>query len=83
VASNTLEIRARCKTLVQDMGAVVEVSAVPIKWGHHAETPEAQREVEESAATRISEGLKTNRGVLGGARVGSQTMGGGRNAPTS
>src|SRR6202041_1543802 len=53
------------------------------KWVHYAETPEARREVQESEATRISEGLETNLGVLGRAGVGSQTMGGGRNALTS
>jgi len=63
--------------------ALVEVSLIPIKWGHNAETPETRREVQESEATRIAEGLETNLGVLGRARVGSQTMGGGRNALTS
>jgi len=62
---------------------LVEVSLIPIKWGHYAETPEVRREVQEPEATRISEGLETNLGVLGRARVGSQTMGGGRNALTS
>ena len=71
------------QTIVQDMGAVVGVSALRIKWGHHAETPEARREVEGSGATRNSEGLETNLGVLGRAGVGGQTMGGGWNAFTS
>jgi hypothetical protein len=61
----------------------IEVSLIPIKWGHYAETQEARREAEESAATRTSEGLEANLGLFGRARVGSQTMGGGRNAPTS
>jgi hypothetical protein len=64
-------------------GTVVEVSLIRIKWGHYVETQEARRKAEESAATRNSEGLETNLGLFGRARVGSQTMGGGRNAPTS
>jgi hypothetical protein len=72
------------QTLVQVMETVVEVSLIPIKWGHYAETQEARREAEESAATRnSSEGLETNLGLFGRARVGSQEMGDGRNAPTS
>jgi hypothetical protein len=47
------------------MGTVVVVSLIPIKWGYHAETPKARREVDESAATRNSEGLETNLGFLG------------------
>ena len=50
---------------------------------HHAKTPEARREAEGSATTRNSEEMETNLGVLGRAPVGSQTMGGGRNARTS
>src|ERR1700678_1196903 len=62
---------------------VVEVSLIPIKWDHYAENPEACRESEGSATTRIPEGLETNLGVPGRARVGGQTMGSGRNAFTS
>ena len=65
------------------MVKVVEMSLIPIKWGHYAETEGAQREAEGSAGTRDSEGLETNLGVLWGARFGRQTMGGGRNALTS
>src|SRR5580692_1624570 len=62
---------------------VVEVSLIPIKWDPYAENPKACRESEGSATTRIPEGLETNLGVLGRARVGGQTMGSGRNAFTS
>ena len=62
------------QTLVQVMETVVEVSLIPIKWGPYAETQEARREAEESAATRTSEGLETNLGLFGRARVGSQTV---------
>ena len=58
------------QTLVQVMETVVEVSLIPIKWGHYAETQEARREAEESAATRNSEGLETNLGFFGRASVG-------------
>jgi hypothetical protein len=42
---------------------------IPMKWGHYAESAEARREFEEPAATD-SEGLETNLGVLGRARLG-------------
>jgi hypothetical protein len=76
-------ILATCKRLFMFAETVVEKSFIPIKWGHYAETQEVPREAEGLAAIRNSEGMERNLGVFGTARVGSQTMGGRRNAPKS
>jgi hypothetical protein len=46
-------------------GTVVEVSLIPIKYGHYAETPEARREVEESQRPETLKGWKRISEFLG------------------